>query len=142
MLLSRGCEDIIIQRLAEKLRNVGFEVYTHVVLDGLEIDVVAFEYQKSRPLVYIYEVKSRAKSRLLKQISRRVDLADYLYVVVSLNLYPWVLKKLEPFVGLILYIDKDLYIVRKADFLGRGEKLLYLMNRVKHADEVSSERYS
>jgi len=129
-LLSKVSEDVIIQRLVEKLRGVGFEVYTHVVLDGMELDVVAFEYQRRRPVVYVYEVKSRAKSKLLKQISRRADLVDYLYVVVPLNLYPWVLKKLESFVGLVLYMNSDIYIVRKACFLGRGERLLQLLKGV------------
>lgn len=132
MLCIKADEDTIIQRLADKLRNVGFEVYTHVFLRGLEIDVLALEPQKSRPLVYIYEVKSKPKPKLLKQISRRVDIADYLYVVVLPNLYPWILKKLEPFVGLILYVDNDLYVFRKADFLGKGVKVINMLKEYKY----------
>lgn len=123
----RRGEDVIVQRLADKLRGVGFEVFTHVFLNDLELDVVALEHQRGRSLAYVYEVKVKPRPKLLKQISKRIELADYLYVVVSPNLYPWVLKKVEPFVGLILFINDDLYVFRKACFLGKGEKLVKIL---------------
>ncbi|MEM1525785.1 MAG: hypothetical protein QXZ41_06360 [Ignisphaera sp.] len=121
---SRINEDVIVQKLVDKLSSIGFEVHSHVRLNGLEIDVLVLEPQEDRPLAYVYEVKSRPTSKLLKQISKRLDITDYLYIVVPINLYPWVLKKLDPFVGLVLYVNNDLYIFRRAEFLGKGNKLV------------------
>ncbi|MEM4788340.1 MAG: hypothetical protein QXV06_00900 [Ignisphaera sp.] len=121
---SRINENIIIQKLVDKLSSIGFEVHSHVNLDGLEIDVLVLEPQEDRPLAYVYEVKSRPTSKLLKQISKRINITDYLYVVVPLSLYPWVLKKLDPLVGLVLYMNNDLYVFRKAEFLGKGKKII------------------
>lgn len=121
---SRISEGIIVQKLVDKLSSIGFEVHSYVRLNGLEIDVLVLEPQDDRPLAYVYEVKSRPTPKLLKQISKRIDIADYLYIVVPINLYPWVLKKLNPFVGLVLYVNNDLYVFRRAEFIGRGNKLI------------------
>lgn len=125
MSLLRGgiSEDAIVRKLVDKLRCVGFDVFNNIRVGEVEIDVLALEHQDERPLVHVYEVKSRPKPKLVKQIAKRMDMADYIYVVVPLSLYPWVIKKLEPGIGLILYVNDDLYVFQKAEFLGRGMRV-------------------
>lgn len=59
---------------------------------------------------------------------KRVLMTDYLYAVVPSNLYPWVIKKLDQYIGLIFYIGGDLHIFRKAGFIGNGLRILNLIH--------------
>jgi len=122
---------VIVQKLVERLESAGFDVYSYVWVNGLEIDVLALEHGFDRSYVYIYEVKSRAKPKLVKQVYNRIGLADYIYVVVPARLYPWVIKRLEPSIGVVFYLSGDLFIFRQAGFIGNGARVLEFL---KHAD--------
>lgn len=118
-------ERIIIQRLAGKLKELGYYVYTNIFVKGLELDIMAVEKGSSaRPLVYVYEIKTRSKPKFIEQITKRMEVADYVYAVTPYTLYPWIVKKLDHRIGLIVYMNNELHILRNAKFLGNGVNAL------------------
>ncbi|MEM0006121.1 MAG: hypothetical protein QXJ56_03360 [Ignisphaera sp.] len=119
-------ESVIIERLTKKLLALGYDVYSNFKYMGLEFDVMAIEPSKElqRPLVHIFEVKVRAKSRIIDQIEKRLELADYLYVVVPYRLYPWILKKINNLVGVVIYKNDELFVFKTPIFIGNGHRLL------------------
>ncbi len=84
-----------------------------------------------RPLIHIFEVKVRAKPKIVDQIEKRLGLADYLYVVVPYRLYPWILRKISNIIGVVIYKNDDLFIFKTPIFIGNGYKLLTQMCHIK-----------
>lgn len=123
-------ESIIIEHLTKKLLALGYNVYNNFRYMGLEFDVLAVEHSKEfqRPLIHIFEVKVRAKPKIIDQIEKRLELADYLYVVVPYKLYPWILKKINSSIGVIIYKNSELFIFKAPIFIGNGHKFLIHMN--------------
>jgi len=120
-------EEVIVEAVSRLLALAGFEVSTHVRLDGTEIDVVAIERAEPRPLVTIVEVKRRPKVKLLKQLRSRLAIADYLYAAMPYVYYAWALERIDPRVGLLLFFNPErVEVFRKARFLGNGARYLEL----------------
>uniref|UniRef100_A0A7C5UXP8 Uncharacterized protein n=1 Tax=Ignisphaera aggregans TaxID=334771 RepID=A0A7C5UXP8_9CREN len=119
-------ESLIIEQLTEKLLNLGYNVYSNFRYNGLEFDVLAIEHSKEfqRPMIHIFEVKVRAKSKIIDQIEKRLVLSDYLYVVIPYRLYPWILKKINNLIGIIIYKNDELYLFKPPIFIGNGYKVL------------------
>ncbi|MEM4694944.1 MAG: hypothetical protein QXD67_03275, partial [Ignisphaera sp.] len=67
------------------------------------------------------------KIMLIDQLSKRIHIADYLYVVVPVILYPWIVKKIGGPIGVVMYTGNDFHIIKKADFLGNGVHVIELM---------------
>ncbi|MCS7111147.1 MAG: hypothetical protein N3D82_00320 [Ignisphaera sp.] len=126
-------ETLIVEKLAKKLLVLGYDVYSNFRFMGLEFDVMAVELSKEfwRPLVHIFEVKVRAKPKIVDQIEKRLGMADYLYIVVPYGLYPWILRKINNLTGVIIYKDDDLYVFKTPVFIGNGYRILMRMRYFK-----------
>ncbi len=122
-------EEVIARLFIDKLCGLGYKIYGNIRLDGIEIDVLAVEPAIDRPLIHVYEIKTRPKIMLIDQLSKRIHIADYLYVVVPVTLYPWIVKKVGGPIGVVMYTGNDFHIIKKADFLGNGVHVIELMKK-------------
>lgn len=112
----------VVRRVFEE---VGMEVYTNILVDGVELDLVALDRQGSRTVVYVVEVKSRPKRKLLEQVLSRVSISDYVYVALPARYYPFLLEVPPPVGSLAVELDSQIvYEIRKASYLGNGRRLL------------------
>lgn len=128
-------EELVARIFVNKLRAIGYRVYSNIKLNSIEIDVLALEPALDRSIVYVYEIKTRPKNIIVDQLSKRMLIADYLYVVVPVNLYPWILRKISRSVGVIIYIDNDFHVFKHAEFLGNG---LRTIEEIRYCEERSS----
>jgi len=110
--------------VASRLRDAGFDVYKNVVVDGIEIDVLALEYTDSTASVYVIEVKRRPRTKVYKQLARRARIADYLYIAIPYIFYAWALKKIDTSIGIMLIKSGDIIVLRSPRYLGNGKRLL------------------
>lgn len=129
-------EALIVEKLAEKLSVLGYSVYSNFMFRGLEFDLIAVEPSGEfwRPLVHVFEVKVKAKSKIVNQIERRLKVADYIYVVIPYVLYPWILRKIGSETGIVIYKNDELYIFKPPIFIGNGHRIL--MNMQHHRNHV------
>ncbi|MCS7099614.1 MAG: hypothetical protein RMH84_02600 [Sulfolobales archaeon] len=110
------------------MKNVGMRVYTNVFVDKLEVDLVAIEPAGRKPLVYVVEVKTRPKQKLLHQLLSRVSLADYVYAALPIRHYPYLLEIPRPAGSIGIDVDgHSIYEIKKPVYLGNGWKLLELV---------------
>jgi hypothetical protein len=101
------------------------EVYTNILVDGVELDLVALDRQGGRTLVYVVEVKSRPKRKLLEQVLGRVGMSDYVYVALPARYYPFLLEVPPPIGSLAVELgSRAVYEIRRASYLGNGRRLL------------------
>jgi hypothetical protein len=121
-------EEKLVSLLKGVLGQLGMEVYSNVLIDGVELDVVAIERARTRPIVHVVEVKSRPKSKLLYQILSRTRLSDYVYAALPARHYLY-LKELPEVAGfLVVDIERQtIYEVKKAKYVGNGWRLLELL---------------
>lgn len=110
------------------MKSCGFEVFKCVRVWDLEIDVVALERIGIDCYVYVFEAKRRPKLKFIKQLRRRVWLADYVYAAIPYTMYSWALRKLEPDIGIAIVSRDGLMILRKSRYFGNGRKFLELAN--------------
>ncbi len=110
--------------VASRLRDAGFDVYKNIVVDGIEIDVLALEYTYSAVLVYVIEVKRRPRTKVYKQLARRACIADYLFIAIPYVFYAWALKKIDTSIGIMLIMGSDVVILRNPRYLGNGRRLI------------------
>jgi len=113
----------LVDLVVEFLERVGFRVFRHLVVDGIELDVVAVEEGPSFSNVYVLEVKRRPRARIARQVERRLCMADYLYVVVPLDLYGWALRRVDPRVGIMVLVGEELRVLRMGSYLGNGWRI-------------------
>lgn len=112
----------IIKKVFETL---GMEVYTNVLAEKLELDLVIIENTSRRPLIYVIEAKSRPKHKLLYQLLDRVGLSDYVYAALPIKHYLYLLGIPEPVGSLAVDTDNQVvYEVKKPIYVGNGWKLL------------------
>jgi hypothetical protein len=122
-------EQSIVDALYQKLSSLGLKVYKNVVLPCCEVDVIAVEGSAPRPLVYVFEVKTRVKPKLVKQVFKRFLFSDYVYVVVPYKIVAHLYSKVDGSVGIVVYYNGDFYIYRFAKLLGNGYRLLDYMEK-------------
>ncbi|MEM4775448.1 MAG: hypothetical protein QXU65_03190 [Sulfolobales archaeon] len=104
------------------------DVYSNVVVGELEIDLVALEDGGSRPLIYVVEVKSRPKQKLLHQLLKRVSLSDYVYAALPVRHYSYLLEVPEPLGSLAVDANHQVvYEIKKPTYIGNGWRLLEIM---------------
>lgn len=131
--LSFGVADLdengLVESVVSRFRSAGFDVYRNVVLDGVEFDVVAFESSSDRVYVHVVEVKRRPRDKVYKQIWRRIELADYLYVAIPYSFYTWALSRVDPRVGILLIRNGDVIVFRRPVYLGKGMAIVRSMCR-------------
>ncbi len=95
------------------------------MVDGVELDLVALDHQGGRILVYVVEVKSRPKRKLLEQVLTRVHMSDYVYVALPARYYPFLLEVPPPAGSLAVELSSQaVYEIRKASYVGNGRRLL------------------
>ena len=128
-MLKNFSEASIVDLLYRKLASTGFTVYKNCKVLNYEIDVLAFENGSSRPLVHIFEVKTRVKSKLIKQLYKRILFSDYIYVVVPYNLITNVYKKINHMFGIVVYYNDDFYVAKPPIFLNNGKNMHDLIAR-------------
>jgi len=126
-------EAFIVDEVYRFFSSMGFKVLKNVRVDTIELDLVLFENSPGydRPLVTVLEVKRRAKHKLFKQLARRLEVSDYVYAVLPYNLYAWGLTRLEPVYGIMLYRPGSLVVLREAKYVGKGFRLLEMLNGVR-----------
>jgi len=119
----------LTELVAYRLSSAGFTVYRNIVVGGVEIDVLALERGYDVTSVYIVEVKRRPRIKVYRQLMRRAELADYLFIAIPYMFYAWALRKIDTYVGIMVIKDREVYVLRNAKYLGNGDKLLKLMLR-------------
>ncbi|MEM2007255.1 MAG: hypothetical protein QW154_06430 [Sulfolobales archaeon] len=103
-------------------------VYTNVLVGKLELDLVALENNSDRPLIYVIEVKSRPKHKLLHQLLNRVGLSDYVYAALPVKHYSYLLEIPEPAGSLAVDANYQIiYEIKKPIYIGNGWKLLEIL---------------
>jgi hypothetical protein len=122
-MLKTLSEASIVESLYKKLASVGFTVYKNYRVLEYEIDVLALENGGSRSIIHVFEVKTRVKPRLIKQLYRRIPFSDYIYVVIPYNLLAHVYRKIERMFGIVIYYNDDFYIVKQPEFLNNGKNV-------------------
>jgi len=122
-MLKTLSEASIVESLYKKLASAGFTVYKNYRVLGYEIDVLALENWSSRPIIHVFEVKTRVKPRLIKQLYRRIPFSDYIYVVIPYTLLTHVYRKIERVFGIVIYYNDDFYIVKQPEFLNNGKNV-------------------
>ena len=101
------------------------EVYTNVLVGGVELDLVAVESLPGRPVVYVVEVKSRPKSKLLNQVLNRLEVSDYVYAALPVRHYFYLLWVPEPVGSLAVDLENMVvYEIKKPKYVGNGGRLL------------------
>lgn len=125
-----GSEEELVEVLADGLSRAGFRVLKHVVVGGVELDLVALEESVQGVDVYVVEVKRRPRNRIVKQLEKRFLLADYLYVAVPLDLYTWALKRVDPRVGVLVLVRGEPRVLRMGRYIGNGWRLLKALRSV------------
>ncbi|MEM0066233.1 MAG: hypothetical protein QW459_02745 [Sulfolobales archaeon] len=104
------------------------DVYSNVIVGELEIDLVAFEDSRSRPLIYVIEVKSRPKQKLFHQLLKRVGLSDYVYAALPVKHYSYLLEIPEPVGSLAVDANRQIvYEIKKPTYVGNGWRLLEML---------------
>lgn len=122
-------ENSLVESVVSRFRSAGFDVYRNVVLDDVEFDVVALEASSDRVYVHVVEVKRRPRDKVYKQIWRRIELADYLYIAIPYSFYTWALTRVDPRVGIILIKNGDVVVFRRPVYLGKGIAIVRSMCR-------------
>jgi len=132
-LITELDEASIVDEVYRFFSAMGFSVLKNVRVDAIELDLVLFENSPGyeRPLVTVLEVKRRAKHKFFKQLAKRLEISDYVYAVLPYSLYAWGLTRLEPVYGIMLYRPGSLVVLREAKYVGRGFRLLEMLNGVK-----------
>lgn len=121
-------EEELVCAIERILKNLGMEVYTNVLIDRLELDLVAIENAGGRPLIYIVEVKSRPKYKLLNQVLSRVGLSDYVYAALPVKHYFYLLEVPEPAGSLAVDADNQvIYEIKRPTYVGNGWRLLEVL---------------
>jgi len=126
-----GGEERLVNTIANLFLLAGLPVMKHVSVDDFEIDILAIEPGSPRDSVVIVEVKRRPKPKLLKQVFKRLEYADYVYVGVPYTWYAWAYNKLPRSVGVIVVIDNEAAILRSATWVGNGGRLLRKIRSAK-----------
>jgi len=132
-------ENQLLSLFVKKMKMLGLDIFTNVYLHNTEIDAVVFEYiDGRRPYVHLFEVKARAKLKVIDQIERRRELADYLYVVIPYNIYPWIIRRVRDDIGIVIYINGEFYLFRKPRYIGNGDKFLSIarIDKIKNSDVI------
>lgn len=118
-------EKVLIDLVGRLFRNLGMEVYTNLVIGGLELDLVAVEDLGDRSAVYVVEVKSKPKSRLLDQVLSRIRISDYVYAALPARHYLYLFEIPEPIGSLVIDLENmAIYEIRKPRYLGNGRRIL------------------
>ncbi len=117
-------ESQLVNVVASRLKDAGFEVYKNIVVNGIEIDVLALEYTGSAVFVYVIEVKRRPRTKVYKQLARRAQIADYLFIAIPYMFYAWALKKIDMSIGIMLIMGSDIVVLRNPKYLGNGKRLI------------------
>ncbi len=117
-------ESELVSIVASRLRECGFFVLRNFVVLGMEIDVVGVEFVGLDPYVYVFEVKRRPRNKLVKQLRKRMSVADYVYAVVPHYLYSWALKRVDPWAGIAVVMGEELKVLRMGRYLGRGRRFI------------------
>ncbi len=110
--------------VASRLKDAGFDVYKNIVVNGIEIDVLALEYTDNAVFVYVIEVKRRPRTKVYKQLARRARIADYLFIALPYVFYAWALKKVDLNIGIMLIMGSDIVVLRSPRYLGNGKRLI------------------
>jgi hypothetical protein len=126
-MLKTFSEASIVDLLYKKLTSVGLAVCKNCKVLGYEIDVLVFENDGSRPIIHVFEVKTRVKPRLIRQLYRRIPFSDYIYVVVPYNLLTSIYRKIDRMFGIVVYYNDDFYVVKPSEFLNNGRNVYKLM---------------
>ncbi|MDK6028115.1 hypothetical protein QPL79_01890 [Ignisphaera sp. 4213-co] len=113
-------ENWLIELVASRFREAGFSVYKNIVVCDVEFDILAFEYIQNGIYVHIVEVKRRPSDKIYRQLSKRLKIADYLYVAIPYEFYSWALKRIDPRIGILLVAGDDVVVFRKPRYLGNG----------------------
>lgn len=101
------------------------EIHSNVLVENLELDLIAVENASSRPLIYVIEVKSRPKHKLLYQLLSRVGISDYIYAALPIRHYSYLFEIPEPAGSLAVDIDNEVvYEIKRPTYIGNGWKLL------------------
>jgi len=121
-----------------KLASAGLRVLKNIFVLGFEVDIIALDVRSSeRPTVYVVEVKRKVKSKLIKQLRKRMPYADYVYAAVPLAAALRALRRIPaPFGVMLIDLGSSMgvYVVREASYLGNGVEML---NALKNLYRVS-----
>jgi hypothetical protein len=121
-------EGELIDACLKLFDSIAIHMGRNVYVGGLEIDLIAVVPDILRPSVHVFEVKRRPKLKLLKQLSTRVLISDYVYVVLPYTAYSWAFTYVPDYVGVVI-VDRFLnpHIIRLPKWLGNGSVLLDLI---------------
>lgn len=104
---------------------MGMETYSNVLVEDLELDLIAIEGTGSRPLIYVVEAKSRPKRKLICQLLNRVRFSDYVYAALPVRHYSYLLGVPEPAGSIAVDVDNGIvYELKKPTYVGNGWRLL------------------
>jgi len=123
-------EDDLINAFIRFFNSIALYIGVHVRVHDFEVDALIIEPGVERPSVYMVEAKRKPKVKLIRQIRRRCEFSDYVYVVLPYTAYSWALKYIPTYVGIVI-VDRGLnpHVIRLAKWLGNGEEILYLANK-------------
>lgn len=138
-------EDVLVRTVGRYLADRGFEVWLHVYLQKLEIDIVARKRKRGRDIILIVECKLKPKIKLVQQVQARAPLANYVYACVPAQYRDIMLRRLPDWCGLMIVkncTSKHMVeIVRPAQYLNNDEAVYHFSKLLDIAGDKIAFRY-